>query len=242
MKEFSVLTWNIGNCNENLKNVLEIILLSKTDIVLLQECFRRNYEEIFNFAKMNGYKSYLPDETKRKDFGELVLSKFPFSQFCFQKFFKSKQNRGITKIVVDIDREDYVVIATSQLEGGDYSYSLKKNQGEIINKLRDNETKPIIFAGDFQVTEFQKDVDNILTSDGCWYDVWDEVGNKNNYFTIDFETNYQVQPPLQERPDRIYFTSRERDIVCKEMKLIGKDVDFRPCFHYGIRAVFCVED
>ncbi len=28
---------------------------------------------------------------------------------------------------------------------------------------------------------------------------WDEVGNKNNYFTVDFETNYQVQPPLQER-------------------------------------------
>lgn len=239
MKKLTLLTWNIGGYRpENFRLILDMIKEKNPDVIFLQECHRGIYEELIMFGKLNSYKTFLPDECKKRDQGEIAFSRFPMKEFSYLKFFKSKQGRGIIRLVIDIDRQDFVTVATSQLEKGDYSLSIKKLELGNVDRLRDNEQNPIIFAGDTQFFEFQKNATDAIQD---WNDAWNECGANNDYYTLDSDTNFQVASPLRERPDRVYFYSLNRDIICSDFELVGKNVDIQPCLHYGILTTFHID-
>jgi len=262
--EFSLLTYNLDarkyDFERRFKDFINLIRSNQPDIVLVQEVNRILYERLLReFGNMK-YKKVLLEEMRSKDVGEFIFSKFPVVDVEFKRFYRTNQDKGITRAKINIEGKN-IEIYTSQLEVGAefssirrtqissfntiFNKSSKENKDKSSKKIKDKvlnsiDTGNIIFGGDTRILEYEKD---IIQPEG-WIDAWYEAGTSSNKFTFDSVRNFSTPTPYKDRPDRIWFkpsTAKDLSIVCIEHKLLGTHLEEEISSHYGVWAKFWFE-
>lgn len=238
-EELSFVTYNISGVEYNLEKrldaFLEYIRSKSPDVVVIQEGTRLTYERLLREMGLLKYKRYLPEIMNKRNLGEMIFSKYPISNEKFIPFNHSNDLRGISLLKIDMWGQ-HVWICTSQF---DAEPSMSRRQvldfAHTIRSLPLSDN--IIFGGDTRICEYQSD----QREPEGWYDAWYEEGEDKNKFTYDSETNFLVNPPYKDRPDRIWFrpsSNSDKNMECIEYSLFGHDSEVAISSHYGVWAKF----
>lgn len=232
---FSLVTYNLDsqefNFEERLYSFIALIKKESPDIVLIQEGRKYTYEILGREMSQLGYKYKLLDMHKKRKTGELIFSRHTINEYRFIPFNHNAEYeyKGMTIVSLDIMGET-IVVATTQLHHTTPLQTKQLKSIPQIFKKYTSENLPIVLGGDFQLSSYQT-----IDIPKGWEDAWDEEGTDLDKFTIDNENNILVSPPIKDRADRIWYTSR---LECQEFKLIG--IDHKPSIstHYGIKVEF----
>jgi endonuclease/exonuclease/phosphatase family metal-dependent hydrolase len=159
--------------NTDLVNSLE--LLSKYDIICLQECYityNIHINTFINKSKQLGFNHFiLPDKSLFHicDSGLMILSKLPIVEYKFIPFISSKSYdtfapKGIQYIKVKIG-DIYIDIINTHLQS-DYNIKypeIRKDQMGQLSKFI-NELDDFIVCGDFNISNTGKEYNDMLNN------------------------------------------------------------------------------
>lgn len=237
-RTFTIITYNIDSQSsfqeERISSFIEQILEWKPDIITMQEVSRGLLSKLFVTMKKMGYSKVLLNEIQRKDIAEITFSKFPILKAEYMPFDMTDQKRGMSLYLLDIF-DNKIWVCNVQLEGGACRSPKIRNQIEHLGKKFSKE-KEVLIGGDFQIASYQKD---IKEPEG-WSDVWYEVGNTEEQYTMDSKINLNAK--FQDRPDRIWFKTSGL-LECEECHLVGipkSEGTHLASNHFGLWAKFKV--
>lgn len=237
VNELTLLSYNIDSDERNYKERLSLFLKQvkelEPNIVLIQEATFITYEKLFREMNIMGYKKEFSDEIRLRKEGEVIFSKLPIEKAEYIPFRHSTEMRGLTRYLINIEGHK-LWICTSQFER---LPAIRRKQ--IVQMERLFEKESVIFGGDTQIKSYER-----FEAPEGWFDCWYELGNEKNKFTVDWESNMSVKPPIRDRSDRFWFKVEktcEYSIECNDYKLIGKNEDIKVSQHFGVYTKFIVE-
>lgn len=161
--QLRVMTYNIrfGELMD-MKELSEIILSNKADVVLLQEMdvFTNRQPRVTPKAGSTNYMAELIGYTKMHgifgrtiyykggEYGIGILSKYSFEQTQMHRFeSQGKENRGVIEALITLPNKEQIRILSTHLEVS--SEPIRNDQMKEINKLFAKDKVPTILAGDF---------------------------------------------------------------------------------------------
>lgn len=240
MEEGNILTfvtYNLDsreyNFEERLDAFLELVKKSPPDAVVIQEGNRLSYEKLLREMGLLGYKRNLLDIMNHRKCGEIIFSKHRIVENEYLPFQNSVENRGVTLSKIDAWDVTFYV-CTTQL---DRATPAIRSQINLLDKMVRSKVGEscVIFGGDVRLANYQTDI----TEPDGWYDGWIEAGSSTNELTVDCNTNMLVEPPISDRPDRVWFLpGKDRDMECMDYQLYGNKSDVTISSHYGIWTQF----
>ncbi len=244
-KFFTLVTYNLdcsSNYQEQRLNVfVEQMKKSAPDIIVIQEGTREIYSKLFLVMQHMGYKRKFFPEIQKRACGEVIFSLLPIKSGEYIPFQYTKQGRGISLYLVEVNGQD-LWIGGTQLESGSKRSPLVRKQISQIQKRFSKVSETVILAGDFQIANYQND---IKEPDG-WVDAWYEAGKSGEKFTVDSKINTMAE--VQDRPDRVWLL-QSRDsaavpIEYDECRLIGLPEPYKEMFfaskHFGVWVRFAL--
>lgn len=236
-KSLTLVTYNLDHksiCHEERLNafILQIRDIDP-DVVVIQEGTRDIYPKLFLMMKHMGYKFQQFPEIQKRKCSEMIFTKLPFTKAYYKRFQCTQQERGFSTYTLDVHGKQ-IQIVTTQLECGVHRASFLRKQITEIQKLF---TDPVIFLGDFQISDFQH---NIKQPSG-WIDAWEEAGVSKEKYSVDYKINTLAN--VQDRPDRIWFLPKNV-LECEECRLVGLPIPRQEHLfvseHFGVRAKFLI--
>ena len=218
-----ILSWSLDSTldNQNLSllferidNLVKHVLDHEYDVLAFQDVNSMGYDRLFK-GLGEKYKRKLFDQSRFRSDSEMVfvLKKYNISTFEYIPFTVGTQNRGFQCIVLDfstsdssvtfekpIRNVDRIVILVAKLETGDSVFNIKKSQAACIDKyIASNRYENLVLCLDNSTPDYMPDP----LKDSYWIDVWCEVGNQDNRYTVDYMQNLMVTAPIRNRCDRI---------------------------------------
>ena len=234
-EQVTLVTYNLDcreyNFEERIGAFLELIRQTLPDIVMVQEGTTLTYEKLMREMGLMGYNRNLLDIMRHRPSGEIIFSKHRIKSNKYIPFQNSSDNRGIAISEIDMRTRTFYV-CTSQF--GEKVPEMRRQIASFNRNLKDVEGV-IIFGGDTRIKNYQKD----LREPEGWYDGWYEAGSSSNEYTVDHKTNLMVEPPIADRPDRVWFRQGNQDhIQCEDYHLFGNESSITISSHYGVWATF----
>jgi exonuclease III len=239
MNSFSILSFNLDSTSPDsdtrLREFLYRIAELSIDIVCLQECTRYSYETLIREMGILGYKRQMPEIMSSRLTGELIFSKHPFS-LVYTQFQLGTDCRGLSIITID---DMNLVVCTAQFDLLPKYRSIQITNMPTILSAYVKRGYNIIFAGDTQILEYQKDIKEPVG----WSDAWYESGTDDEKYTVNSQQNFLAPLHSKDRPDRIWFLPSKRNgIACTDFKLVFNEkldeCKLRLSSHYGVYASF----
>nr|QBK85729.1 MAG: endonuclease/exonuclease/phosphatase family protein [Marseillevirus LCMAC101] len=231
----SFLTYNIDgrviDSKDRLDLALDQIRELHPDVVAIQEGTYLTYEKLFREMGQMGYKKNFSDEVRQRKFGEIIFSRRPIVKIEYLPFRYSYECRGLTRYLITIGDEK-VWFLTTQFE---FNIAIRRKQMVQMESFFLRLSESTIFGGDTQIQHYQK-----IGAPEEWLDAWYELGSPETEYTVDWKNNYIIQPPLRDRPDRVWYKAKDSALECLEFELIGKDKEDKASGHFGVYTTFRV--
>jgi len=235
-EEVSFLTYNIDGRENEYKSRLDLVLVQikslMPDVVAIQEGNYLTYERLFREMGLMGYKKNFSDEVRQRQFGEIIFSRLPVAKMEYVPFRHSCEKRAATKYLVAVGNKN-VWFATAQFES---NIAVRRKQLTQLESFFLRSPESVIFGGDTRIQHYER-----MSAPEEWMDAWYEVGNPDTEYTVDWKNNYVVQPPLRDRPDRVWYKGKDSDLECLEFALVGKNGEDKVSGHFGVYAKFRVK-
>ena len=229
----SFLTYNIDGRENEHKARLDLVLSQikelEPDVVAIQEGNYLTYERLFREMNQMGYKKNFSDEVRQRQYGEIIFSKLHISKIDYLPFRYSYEKRGVTRYLIEIGDKN-VWFLTTQFE---VNIAIRRKQLVQMESFFLRSSESVIFGGDTQIQHYE-----CMGAPEEWLDAWYEVGGPETEYTVDWKNNYIVQPPLRDRPDRVWYKIKDSDLECLEFTLIGKNGDDKASGHFGVYTKF----
>lgn len=229
------LTYNIDGRENEYKARLDLVLTQikelQPDVVAIQEGNYLTYERLFREMNQMGYKKNFSDEVRQRQFGEIIFSKLHIVKIEYLSFRHSSEKRGVTRYLVKIGDKN-VWFLTTQFE---INIAVRRKQLVQMESFFLRSPESVIFGGDTQIQNYER-----MGAPEEWLDAWYEVGCPETEHTVDWKKNHIVQPPLRDRPDRVWYKSKDPDLECLELNLIGEEGDDKASGHFGVYTKFSV--
>lgn len=240
MVKIKLLSYNLWfegyKFSERMDSLIHMIYEEDNDVL----CFQEVTPEMFNFLKsnLNKYKHCYPRDVT-KNYEVVFFSKYAFDSTSIY-FLPTKMNRSLR--IVKLTINDYqFTIGNCHFESEfkiEYKNETKLNQYQIVKSILDNikdlYEKDVIFCCDSNILETEeKDFFN----DTKWNDCWKLLGNDENKFTYDYDTNEHLillGRKFKSRLDRILFTG---GLKATNFKLIDNKKRVSPSDHHGISVI-----
>jgi exonuclease III len=233
--QVSFLTYNIDGRENEYKSRLDLVLSQikslMPDVVAIQEGNYLTYERLFREMGIMGYKKNFSDEVRQRQFGEIIFSRLPIAKIEYFPFRYSNEKRGVTRYLVTVGNKN-IWFATTQFES---NIAIRRKQLTQLESFFLRSPESVIFGGDAQIQHYER-----MNAPEEWLDAWYEVGNPETEYTVDWKDNYVVQPPLRDRPDRVWYKEKDSDLECLEFTLIGKNREDKASGHFGVYTKFRV--
>ena len=233
----SFLTYNIDGRENEHKARLDIVLAQvkelQPDVIAIQEGNYLTYERLFREMNQMGYKKNFSDEVRQRQFGEILFSRLPIVKIEYLPFRHSHEKRGVTKYLVTVGNQN-VWFLTTQFE---VNIAIRRKQLTQMESFFLRSSESVIFGGDTQIQHYER-----IGAPDEWLDAWYEVGCPETEYTVDWKGNYIVQPPLRDRPDRVWYKVRDSELECLEFTLIGKNEGGGASKHFGVYTKFRIGD
>ena len=233
----SFLTYNIDGRENEHKSRLDLVIAQikelQPDVVAIQEGNYLTYERLFREMGIMGYKKNFSDEMRQRKFGEILFSKLHIDKIEYLPFRYSHEKRGVTRYLITIGDKN-VWFLTTQFE---VNIAVRRKQLTQMESFFLRLPESVIFGGDTQIQHYER-----MGTPEEWLDAWYEIGEPETEHTVDWKSNYIVQPPLRDRPDRVWYRSKGTDLECLEFTLIGKEGDDKASGHFGVYTKFRIGD
>ena len=229
----SFVTYNIDGRENDYKARLDLILSQikelNPDVVAMQEGTYLTYEKLFREMGQMGYKKNFSDDMRKRQFGEILFSKRPIIKIEYLPFRHSYEKRGLTRYLINIEDKN-IWFLTTQFE---FNIAIRRRHLTQMESFFLKSPESIIFGGDTQIQHYQQ-----MGAPEEWLDAWYELGSPETEYTVDWKNNLIVQPPLRDRPDRVWYKAKDSILECLEFKLIGKEGEDKASGHFGIYTNF----
>lgn len=191
---FKVITWNVNSINQRLKQLEELLLAQKPDVVMLQET--KCSDEKFPHEAVSDlyYNSYVLGQlggrngvallTKRplEDISRVLLAEDPEARFVEGTFINNHISFKVISVYVPNGREVDSIYFDYKMRFYDalYEYIARHNAADM----------PLIIGGDFNVAPANIDVYNPRALEGTvcfhikerqWFKRFEDLGMQDSY-------------------------------------------------------------
>ena len=231
----SFFTYNIDGRETDYQARLDLALRQikdlNPDVVAIQEGTYLTYERLFREMGQMGYKKNFSDDVRQRQFGEIMFSHRPIVKIEYLPFRQSNEKRGLTRYLVTIGDKN-IWFLTTQFEN---NVAIRRKQLAQMESCFLKSSESMIFGGDTQIQHYQQ----MIAPDG-WLDAWYETGSPETEYTVDCNNNHIIQPPIRDRPDRVWYKAKDSELECVEFKLIGNNEEDKASGHFGVYTKFMI--
>lgn len=241
MPKIKLLSYNLWFENYKLESRMNALIpiIKKNDPDIM--CFQEVTPDMFTFLTENlSEHIYYYPKIVTKKYETVFFSKYNFVN-KMTYLLPTRMNRSLRIVKIEINGKIFS-IANCHFESQfstEYKNELKLNQYELVKSILDNMKKvyekDIILCCDSNILECEE---NKFFDDLRWHDCWKLLGNEENKYTYDYDSNEHLLflgRKFRSRLDRILFTG---ELISSNFRLLDNKENLSPSDHHGIYVEF----